>query len=95
MPKTPAPERATDRGIPQRLVDALIACLHVDEEHLTLDARLVEDLGADSLDIVELQLDLEQRCKVETPDLWIDDEIMPQLTVGSVLAELTRRGARL
>ena len=90
-----APERAADRGIPQRLVDALIDCLGADERTLTLDSRLVEDLGADSLDIVELQLDLEQRLHVDTPEMWIDDEVMPTLTVRSILRDLTNHGAKL
>jgi len=49
--------------------------LEIDEESITLDSDLVEDLKADSLAIVELIMDLEQEF-----DLDIPDEELPKVT---------------
>ena len=42
--------------------------LGVDEEEIKLDASFVDDLGADSLDIVELVMALEEEYGIEIPD---------------------------
>ena len=42
--------------------------LQVDEKQVTLEASFIEDLGADSLDSVELIMDLEEHFGVEIPD---------------------------
>jgi acyl carrier protein len=49
---------AVARGIPVAVVDALVAVSALDEEVLTKDARLLDDLGLDELDIVELAMAL-------------------------------------
>ena len=42
--------------------------LGVDEAEVTIDSTFIDDLGADSLDIVELIMALEDECNVEIPD---------------------------
>ncbi|HZX48692.1 MAG TPA: acyl carrier protein [Nitrospirota bacterium] len=42
--------------------------LGVDEEEITPDASFVEDLGADSLDTVELVMAFEEEFTIEIPD---------------------------
>ncbi|HEY8345861.1 MAG TPA: acyl carrier protein [Symbiobacteriaceae bacterium] len=42
--------------------------LSVDEDDVTPDASFIEDLGADSLDIVELIMALEEEFEIEVPD---------------------------
>jgi acyl carrier protein len=42
--------------------------LGVDEETITRDSSFVEDLGADSLDVVELVMALEEEFEIEIPD---------------------------
>lgn len=42
--------------------------LEIEEDKITIDSDLVEDLKADSLDIVELIMDLEQEFDLEIPD---------------------------
>lgn len=42
--------------------------LQVDEKQVTLEASFSEDLGADSLDTVELVMDLEEHFEIEIPD---------------------------
>lgn len=51
---------AVDAGIPVKVVDALIEVLGLDEGEITMDSTIVDDLGADSLDIVELAITLEE-----------------------------------
>ncbi|MFB6290753.1 MAG: acyl carrier protein [Candidatus Bipolaricaulia bacterium] len=47
--------------------------LMVDEEELTLDASYVEDLGADSLDTVEMIMEFEDEFGIEIPDEDAED----------------------
>ncbi|MGV8082681.1 MAG: acyl carrier protein [Coriobacteriia bacterium] len=56
--------------------------LNVDEDDVTEDASFVDDLGADSLDIVELVMTLEETFGLSIPDE--DAEAMK--TVGDVLS---------
>ncbi|HEY3364765.1 MAG TPA: acyl carrier protein [Symbiobacteriaceae bacterium] len=42
--------------------------LGVEEEEVTLKSSFIEDLGADSLDIVELIMALEEEFEIEVPD---------------------------
>ncbi|WP_066875429.1 acyl carrier protein [Clostridium mediterraneense] len=42
--------------------------LSVDEESITMESTFVEDLGADSLDVVELIMSLEEELEMEIPD---------------------------
>ncbi len=47
---------------------ALAEHLGVDESEITEDSKLVDDLGADSLDLVELTMDLEEKFDIKIPD---------------------------
>jgi acyl carrier protein len=42
--------------------------LGVDEEEITMESSFIDDLGADSLDIVELIMALEEEFDIEIPD---------------------------
>ena len=42
--------------------------LAIDEKEITADASFIEDLGADSLDTVELIMALEEEFDIEIPD---------------------------
>lgn len=55
--------------------------LDVDEESLTVDTYIAEDLGADSLDVVELLTSIEEEFDVEIPD----EEIEELKTIGDVV----------
>ena len=50
----------------------------VEEDSITAETRISEDLGADSLDVVDLLMSLEDEFEVEVPD----DEIENIKTVG-------------
>lgn len=51
-----------------RVKQIIVEQLGVEEEQVTLDASFVDDLGADSLDIVELVMTLEEEFDLEIPD---------------------------
>ena len=56
--------------------------LDIDEDSITLDSSIIDDLGADSLDIVEMLMVIEQEY-----DVVIPDEVITSLkTVGDVAA---------
>ena len=42
--------------------------LDIDPSEITMESNLIEDLRADSLDIVELVMDMEQEFDIEIPD---------------------------
>ncbi len=65
----------------EKLKSILIDQLDVEEEKVTLDALITEDLGADSLDVVDLIMSLEEEFDVEIPD----DQIENIKTVGDVV----------
>lgn len=52
----------------QRVKEIVAEQLGVDKEKVTNDASFVDDLGADSLDTVELVMALEEEFSVEIPD---------------------------
>jgi len=51
-----------------KIVDIIANQLGVDKEIITPEANIVDDLGADSLDVVELVMALEEAFDVEIPD---------------------------
>lgn len=52
----------------QELIRIITEILKCDRKSLMVKSRFVEDLGADSLDIVELILEIEKTFDVELPD---------------------------
>jgi acyl carrier protein len=55
-------------GIESKVKDIIINELGVEPEKVTLEASFVEDLGADSLDTVELVMAFEEEFGIEIPD---------------------------
>ena len=58
----------TDGSTFDRLKKIIVEQLGVDEEEVNLDASFVEDLNADSLDLVELIMSLEEEFGMEISD---------------------------
>ncbi|HVZ33949.1 MAG TPA: acyl carrier protein [Polyangiaceae bacterium] len=61
--------------------------LDVEEERVSQQSSLVDDLGADSLDLVQLALDVEERFGVE----FSERDILALKTVGDVLSYISVR----
>ena len=51
-----------------RVKKVVVEQLDVNEEEVTPSASFVDDLGADSLDVVELVMGLEEEFDIEIPD---------------------------
>ena len=58
----------TDGTTFERLKKLIVEQLGVDEEEVTMQASFVEDLNADSLDLVELIMSLEEEFGMEISD---------------------------
>jgi acyl carrier protein len=56
-----------------KLITIIVDQLGVDEEEVTLTADFSNDLGADSLDSVELVMEIEQEFDIEIPDEECED----------------------
>ena len=55
-------------AVADKVKGIIVEQLGVDEEEVTPDASFVDDLGADSLDTVELVMALEEEFETEIPD---------------------------
>jgi acyl carrier protein len=58
----------SDKPIDQRVKDIVVEQLGVKPDQVTPQAKFIEDLGADSLDTVELVMALEEEFGIEVPD---------------------------
>ncbi|MBU3186165.1 acyl carrier protein [Clostridium estertheticum] len=55
--------------------------LNIDEEEIKIESSFKNDLGADSLDIVELIMELEEKYDIEIPD----EDVEKIATVGDIV----------
>ena len=75
------------RRVPDAVRRIIVERLGVREAEVTWEARFVEDLGADSLATVELQLTFEQEFAIDIPD----DVAERLVRVGDVVEYLRKR----
>ena len=68
----------------EKVAAILAEQLDAEEDAITLDTSLVDDLGADSLDVVDLVMTLEDEFDMEIPD----EDITEVRTVGDVVKYL-------
>lgn len=57
-----------DTAVQEKIRQIIVDELGVDEGEVTENARFIEDLGADSLDLVELVMRFEEEFGIEIPD---------------------------
>ncbi|MDG2014907.1 MAG: acyl carrier protein, partial [Pirellulaceae bacterium] len=55
-------------SIEERVINIVADQLGVEKEKITRDSNFVNDLGADSLDTVELVMELEEEFEINIPD---------------------------
>jgi acyl carrier protein len=60
--------RRTEMAINQEMVDIIVEQLSVEKDKVVSEASFVDDLGADSLDLVELIMAMEEKFDIEIPD---------------------------
>ena len=68
-------------SVEERVKRIVVDQLGVEENQVTSEAKFVDDLGADSLDTVELVMALEEEFKLEIPD----EEAEKITTVGQAI----------
>ena len=76
-----------DKPIEEKVKDIIVEQLGVNPEQVTPTASFIEDLGADSLDIVELVMAFEEEFSVEVPD----EDAEKLQTVGDVINYIKER----
>jgi acyl carrier protein len=74
-----------DKSIEQRVKDIIVSQLNVNEEQVTPQASFLDDLGADSLDLVELIMACEEEFKNEIKGEIPESEAEKLTTVGQVI----------
>jgi len=75
-------------AIQQKVKDIIVEQLGVDPEKVKAEASFIDDLGADSLDIVELVMAMEEEFDIEIPD----EDAEKLKTVQDVASYLEKKG---
>ena len=79
-----------DTNIADKVRDIIVEQLGVNPEQVTPQASFIEDLGADSLDIVELVMAFEEEFGVEVPD----EDAEKLQTVGDVIKYIEEKSSK-
>ena len=66
--------------------DVVVEQLSVAPDAVKLESKIIEDLGADSLDVVELVMALEEKFEVEIPD----SDAEKLITINDVVSYLEK-----
>jgi acyl carrier protein len=74
-----------DKTIEDRVKEIIVNQLNVNEEQVTREASFIDDLGADSLDIVELIMAFEEEFKEEIQGEIPESEAEKLQKVGDVI----------
>lgn len=76
-----------DENINQKVTDLIVDQLGVEADNVTENAHFIDDLGADSLDTVELVMAFEEEFDIEIPD----EDAEKLETVGDAINYLKER----
>jgi len=68
-------------SVEERVVEIVCENLGVNKDQVKRETRFIEDIGADSLDIVELVMELEEEFEINIPD----DQAEKIKTVGEAI----------
>ena len=82
-----ASEKLIDSDLAVRIRALVAEQLGVDPSELSPDANILEDLGADSLDVVEMVMAIEETFDIEIPD----EDAEAIRTVGDVESYVSKR----
>lgn len=75
-------------ALEDKVKDIIVEQLGVNADQVTEDASFIEDLGADSLDTVELVMAFEEEFGAEIPD----EDAEKLTSVGSIISYLKEKG---
>ncbi|MFM7148631.1 MAG: acyl carrier protein [Gemmataceae bacterium] len=77
-------------SVEERVIELVCERLGVNKEQVTRNTSFIEDVGADSLDIVELVMGLEEAFGISIPD----DQAEKIKTVGEAIEYIEREKAK-
>ncbi len=80
-------ESSAEGGLPERIYALVAEQLGVDPGDMTPSADILEDLGADSLDVVEMVMAIEETFDIEIPD----EDAEALRTLGDIQNYITKR----
>lgn len=75
-------------SLEEKVIKLVMEQLEVTKEECSLEASFIDDLGADSLDLVELIMEMEEAFGVEIAD----EELEKIRTIKDVIDFLTKKG---
>jgi acyl carrier protein len=88
--RLPLWEDLTVASVEERVIDIVCENLGVNKEQVTRSTSFIEDMGADSLDIVELVMELEEEFEITIPD----EQAEKIKTVGEAIEYIERELAK-
>jgi len=80
----------SDKSIEEKVKDIIVEQLSVNAEQVVPAARFIEDLGADSLDTVELVMAFEEEFSIEVPD----EDAEKLASVGDVVKYIEEKSGK-
>ena len=70
----------------EKLRDIIVEVLNVDETEVTMESTFIDDLGADSLDVFQIIMGLEEEFDIEIPN----EEAEKIVTVGDAVEQIKK-----
>ena len=68
----------------EKIRSIIVEVLNVDEEDITMETTFIDDLGADSLDVFQIIMGLEEEFDIETPN----EDAEKIVTVGDAVEQI-------
>ena len=68
----------------EKLRDIIVEVLNVDENEVTMESTFIDDLGADSLDVFQIIMGIEEEFDIEIPN----EEAEKIVTVGDAVEQI-------
>jgi len=73
-------------NIQEKVTEIIVEQLSVNADQVTPESKMIEDLGADSLDAVELVMAVEEEFGIEVPD----EEAEKLISVGDIISHVEK-----
>ena len=70
----------------EKLRDIIVGVLNVDETEVTMESTFIDDLGADSLDVFQIIMGIEEEFDIEIPN----EEAEKIVTVGDAVEQIKK-----
>jgi acyl carrier protein len=86
---TPRMNAKASQSVEDRIREIVVTNLGAKPDNITRDAHLIDDIGADSLELIELTMAVEDEFGIEIPD----DQLDHMLTFGAVVEFVERQFA--